>query len=105
MTFKEALQAEINLQGLSVAIIAKASGISKGAIYNILNGTTEEARIRPSTCKAIALACDRELRHEDDGVEFVEFGKDMVRVSPRSRQLTWILQGPKVGHTKLVLEC
>ena len=74
MTFKEALQAEINLQGLSVAIIAKASGISKGAIYNILNGTTEEARIRPSTCKAIALACDRELRREADGVEFVEFG-------------------------------
>lgn len=74
MTFKEALQAEIDLQGLSVAQLAKDSGLSKGAIYNILNGTTEDERIRPATRKAIADACDREIRADGDGVRFVERG-------------------------------
>lgn len=76
MTFREALQAEINLQGLSVAQIAKDSSVSKGAIYNILNGTTEDARIRPATRKALAAACNREVRPEGDGVLFVEPGAE-----------------------------
>ena len=75
MTFKDALQAEINLQGLSVAQIAEGSSVSKGAIYNILNGTTEDARIRPATRKALAAACNREVRSDGAGVVFVEAGQ------------------------------
>ena len=74
MTFREALQSEINLQGLSVAQIAEASNVSKGAIYNILNGTTEDDRIRPGTRKALAQACDRDVVPEGEGVTFVERG-------------------------------
>ena len=78
MIFRDALQAEINLQGLSVARVAEASGLSKGAIYNILNGTTEDARIRPTTRKALAFACNRKLRVDGDGVAFVEIGAESL---------------------------
>jgi len=77
VTFREALQREINVQGLSVAQIAKASKVSKGAIYNILNGTTEDERIRPGTRKALALACDRDVIPEGDGVTFVKRGAEV----------------------------
>lgn len=73
MTFREALEREIAAQGLSVAEVARASGISKGAVYNILNGTTEESRIRPATRRAIARGCNRELQTLEDGsILFVE---------------------------------
>ena len=73
MTFREALQHEITGQGLSVTEIARASGLSKGAIYNILNGKTVESRIRAATRRAIAGACNRKLVALDDGgVLFVE---------------------------------
>jgi transcriptional regulator with XRE-family HTH domain len=77
VTFREALQREINVQGLTVAQIAKASKVSKGAIYNILNGTTEDERIRPGTRKALALACDRDVIPEGDGVTFVKIGSEV----------------------------
>ena len=67
MTFREQFQTEIQTQGISVADVAKASGISKGAIYNILNGTTEEDRIRPSTRHALAQGCRRSLEIDSDG--------------------------------------
>jgi transcriptional regulator with XRE-family HTH domain len=86
VTFRDAVQREINVQGLSVAQIAKASKVSKGAIYNILNGTTEDERIRPGTRKALALACDRDVIPEGDGVTFVKLGTE---VPPD--------QGPPVG--------
>lgn len=71
--FRDVLQQEIQSQGLSVAEVAKASGISKGAIYNILNGTTEDARIRPSTRRDLARGCHRELKVGPDGSSrFVE---------------------------------
>ena len=99
MTFKEALQAEINLQGLSVAQIATDSSVSKGAIYNILNGTTEDARIRPATRKAIASACNRDVRADGDGVVFVEIGMEPVAavlsaVHQASVVLTWLSGRP-----------
>ena len=75
MTFREALQQEIDAQGLSVAQVAKDSNLSKGAIYNIMNGTTEAARIRPATRKAIAAACGRALRADRDGVTFEALGQ------------------------------
>ncbi len=67
MTFSDLLQQEIQTQGISVAEVSKASGISKGAIYNILNGTTEEERIRPSTRHALARGCQRVLEIDADG--------------------------------------
>lgn len=67
MTFREALAREIATQGISVIEVAQKSGVSKGAIYNILNGTTEEARIRPSTRRALARGCNRELKMMPDG--------------------------------------
>lgn len=71
--FRDVLQQEIQSQGLSVADVAKTSGVSKGAIYNILNGTTEDARIRPSTRRALARGCRRELEVGPDGSSrFVE---------------------------------
>ena len=81
MTFREALQHEIDTQGLSVAQVAKDSNLSKGAIYNILNGTTEDARIRPATRKAIAEACGRELRADGEGVVF-EYPGAVLPASP-----------------------
>jgi transcriptional regulator with XRE-family HTH domain len=72
MTFGEALQREIATQGIAVAEVAKKSGVSKGTIYNILNATTEEARIRAATRRAIARGCNRDLRVlPDGGVVFV----------------------------------
>lgn len=67
MTFREALEREIAAQALSVADVAEISGVSKGAIYNILNGKTEEDRIRPGTRKALARGCGRELEVLQDG--------------------------------------
>ena len=73
MTFREVLEREIATQALSVADIADISGVSKGAIYNILNGKTEEDRIRPATRRALAKGCGRELEVlEDGGVLFVD---------------------------------
>lgn len=72
MTFREALSREIATQGISVTEVAQKSRVSKGAIYNILNGTTEEARIRPSTRRALARGCNRALKvMPDGGVIFV----------------------------------
>ncbi len=73
MTFRDALEREIAAQGLSIAEVAEKSNVSKGAIYNILNGKTEEDRIRPSTRRAIARGCNRELEGLEDGtVVFVD---------------------------------
>ena len=84
MTFRDQFQAEIQTQGISVADVAKASGISKGAIYNILNGTTEEDRIRPSTRHALARGCRRSLQIDSDGTHrFVSPGvADLTQVAP-----------------------
>jgi transcriptional regulator with XRE-family HTH domain len=72
MTFREALEREINTQGISVAEVAEKSRVSKGTIYNILNGTTEEARIRTATRRALARGCNRDLKIlSDGGVMFV----------------------------------
>jgi len=80
MTFREALEREIAAQALAVADIAEISGVSKGAIYNILNGKTEDERIRPATRKAIARGCNRELETMDDGgVRFVDPGERVPR--------------------------
>ena len=67
MTFGKALEREIARQGIAVAEVAQKSGVSKGTIYNILNGTTEESRIRAATRRALARGCDRELRILPDG--------------------------------------
>lgn len=73
MTFKEALEREIAAQGIAVAEVAEKSGVSKGTIYNILNGTTEDARIRAATRRAIARGCDRDVEVlPDGGVVFVD---------------------------------
>jgi transcriptional regulator with XRE-family HTH domain len=94
VTFKDALQTEIDLQGLSVAQIAQDSSVSKGAIYNILNGTTEDARIRPATRKALAAACNRDVRPDGDGVVFVESGAAQVTRQQSSQEdsvvLSWL---------------
>ena len=75
MIFREALEREIAAQGISVAEVARISGVSKGAIYNILNGKTDESRIRPATKRAIARGCNRDLEMlRDGGVRFVEAG-------------------------------
>ena len=72
MTFREALEREITTQGISVGEVARKSNVSKGTIYNILNGTTEDARIRAATRRALAHGCDRELQVLPDGnVRFV----------------------------------
>ena len=72
MTFREALEQEISTQGISVAEVAAKSQVSKGAIYNILNGTTEDSRIRVGTRRALARGCERELQTlPDGGVVFV----------------------------------
>ena len=77
MTFREALAREIAAQGISVTEVAQKSRVSKGAIYNILNGTTEEARIRPSTRRALARGCNRMLKMmPDGGVVFAVSGED-----------------------------
>jgi len=67
MTFREALEREITTQGISVGEVARKSRVSKGTIYNILNGTTEDARIRAATRRALAQGCDRELQVLPDG--------------------------------------
>ena len=73
MTFRDALEREISLQGISVAEVADKSRVSKGTIYNILNGTTEDARIRAATRRAIARGCDRDIEVlPDGGVVFVD---------------------------------
>jgi transcriptional regulator with XRE-family HTH domain len=80
MTFREALEREIASQALSVADIAEISGVSKGAIYNILNGKTEEDRIRPATRRALAKGCGRELEVlEDGGTLFVDPSDEVPR--------------------------
>ena len=73
MTFKDALEREIAVQGISVAEVVQKSGVSKGTIYNILNGTTEDARIRAATRRAIAAGCNRDIEVlPDGGVVFVD---------------------------------
>ncbi len=95
MTFKEALEREIASQGLSVAEITRISGVSKGTIYNILNGTTVEARIRPSTRRSIARGCNRELRSlEDGGVLFVERGAPDASEAPSDVRLNLLPNRP-----------
>ena len=75
MTLKEAIEKEVLSQGISAIDISKASGVSKATIYNILNGLTDDSRIRPSTKRAIAKGCNRELRIlGDGGVDFVRPG-------------------------------
>ncbi len=87
-TFREALEREIAAQGLSVTEVTRNSGLSKGAIYNILNGKTEEERIRPATRRAIARGCNRELEVlEDGGVLFVERGQERPPDRPREVEL------------------
>jgi transcriptional regulator with XRE-family HTH domain len=89
MTFRDALEREISIQGISVAEVVQKSKVSKGTIYNILNGTTEEARIRAATRRAIARGCDRDIEVlPDGGVIFVDPGQgrlanssEMVQVS------------------------
>lgn len=76
MTFREALEREISSQGISVAEVAEKSNVSKGTIYNILNGTTEEARIRAATRRAIAKGCGRNVEALPNG--------GFVFVDPRS---------------------
>jgi transcriptional regulator with XRE-family HTH domain len=72
MTLKDAIEKEIAAQGISAIDISKASGVSKATIYNILNGLTDDIRIRPSTKRAIARGCGRELKIlGDGGVAFV----------------------------------
>ena len=98
MTFREALQTEINLQGLSVAQVAKDSKVSKGAIYNILNGTTEDVRIRPATRKALARACNRDVMPDGNGVVFVETDADPAPrgdlESTETVSMSWITDRP-----------
>lgn len=77
MTFKDALEREIAVQGISVAEVVQKSGVSKGTIYNILNGTTEDARIRAATRRAIAAGCNRDIEVlPDGGVVFVDPAHD-----------------------------
>ena len=101
MTFKEALQSEIDLQGLSVAQIAKDASLSKGAIYNILNGTTEDSRIRPATRRALAAACNREVRPDGDGVVFVEIGQESTpaQTGPQTESIILSWQPERVFHS------
>ncbi len=100
MNFRDALEKEIRSQGLAVAEIAKTSGLSKGAIYNILNGKTEEDRIRPSTRKQIATACNRELEVLEDGnVLFVEPGVAPHFQSGSEIQLTLIPERPFLNNS------
>lgn len=77
MTLKDAIEKEILSQGISAIDISKVSGVSKATIYNILNGLTDDPRIRPSTKRSIARGCGKDLRAlEDGGVEFVKPGLD-----------------------------
>jgi transcriptional regulator with XRE-family HTH domain len=95
MHFRDALEKEIRSQGLAVAEIAEGSGLSKGAIYNILNGKTEEERIRPSTRRQIASACNRDLQLLDDGsVVFVEPGDKPDDPDGSAVQLSLIPERP-----------
>lgn len=88
VSFREAFEREVQNQGLSVAEIADASGISRGAIYNILNGKTEEARIRPATRRALARGCGRDIEVEADGSTcFVEAGRAPVPALTASQSL------------------
>ena len=93
MTFREALERELTTQGISVTEVARGSGVSKGTIYNILNGTTEDARIRPSTRRAIARGCNRQLKVlADGGVLFVEPSE--VSEAPSDISLRFFSQRP-----------
>jgi len=87
MKFRDVLEREITSQGLSVAEVARASGLSKGAIYNILNGSTEDARIRPATRRALAQGCNRELHVLEDGSARFEEGVE-APTAPVSDALT-----------------
>lgn len=83
MTLKDAIEKEIISQGISAIDISKASGVSKATIYNILNGLTDDVRIRPSTKRAIARGCGKELRMlGDGGIEFVKAGSKMEAPEP-----------------------
>lgn len=89
MTFKDALEHELAVQGISVAEVVQKSGVSKGTIYNILNGTTEDARIRAATRRAIAAGCDRDIEVlPDGGVVFVDPVQQTVSTESDILQLT-----------------
>jgi transcriptional regulator with XRE-family HTH domain len=94
-TFRDALDREIQNQGLSVAEVADASGVSRGAIYNILNGKTEEARIRPATRRALARGCNRDLEVGSDGsIHFVEAGTSYESAQKASLEVQFLADRP-----------
>lgn len=83
MTLKDAIEKEIVSQGISAIDISKASGVSKATIYNILNSLTDDARIRPSTKRAIARGCGKDMRTlGDGGIEFFKPGSKMETPEP-----------------------
>jgi transcriptional regulator with XRE-family HTH domain len=102
MTFREALEREIAAQGISVAEVAQKSNVSKGTIYNILNGTTEEARIRAATRRAIARGCDRDIETLPDGsVVFVDPQEDQAVHSSQDIHFEWVPFRPFRGQAHL----
>jgi len=102
MTFREALEREITAQGISVAEVAQKSNVSKGTIYNILNGTTEEARIRAATRRAIARGCDRDIETlPDGGVVFIDPQEGQVVQSSQDIHFEWVPFRPFRGQAHL----
>ena len=102
MTFREALDREITAQGISVAEVAQKSNVSKGTIYNILNGTTEEGRIRAATRRAIARGCDRDIEVlPDGGVVFIHPQEDQAVQSSGDMQFEWVPFRPFRGDAHL----
>jgi transcriptional regulator with XRE-family HTH domain len=100
MTFRDALEREIAVQGISVAEVAQKSKVSKGTIYNILNRTTEDARIRAATRRAIARGCDRDLEVlPDGGVVFTESGQGKPGGSPEMLRLNLTPYRPFDSHS------
>ena len=91
MTFREALEREIAVQGISVAEVADKSGVSKGTIYNILNGTTEEERIRAATRRAIARGCERDIEvMPDGGIVFIDPRQTPAGITTQTLRLSLI---------------
>lgn len=91
MTLKDAIEKELMSQGISAIDISKASGVSKATIYNILNGLTDDTRIRLSTKRAIARGCGREIRALSDGsVEFVDPGSEAEVPEPLPGASVWL---------------
>lgn len=57
-TFKERFVKAREARGRSVDAIAAATGMSRAALFNIQNGTTQADKVRASTVRAIAKALD-----------------------------------------------